>query len=322
MIPLEKLRAVRVIVTHKNCPDGLASAVLLHDALPDAEIVFLQYGTPEYLNLEPRPGMLFCDIAPYADGCPEVFRQMGAIVLDHHKGARDLVESFGADGVFADEATEPGVSGAALAFREVWHPLNLVSHASIAHRLAALAGIRDTWQTGSPSWQTACEQAEVLHFWGAERLLAVKGPFRSGSGFLNLFDLGPILLEKKLTAAREALERALRATTAKGTRVILFEGKHLTSDAAEACTALAQAGGRDADLVVGFGYEVREGRPRLIVSTRSHTNFDCLAFAKANGGGGHTRAAGFVLEGPEGSGPQLSPYTEIVRAIVAFESAR
>jgi nanoRNase/pAp phosphatase (c-di-AMP/oligoRNAs hydrolase) len=30
-------------------------------------------------------------------------------------------------------------------------------------------------------------------------------------------------------------------------------------------------------------------------STRSHTGFDCAAFAQARGGGGHTAAAGFAV---------------------------
>ncbi len=47
MIPIETLRAVRTIITHANCPDGVASALILHQALPNAAIVFLAAGSPE-----------------------------------------------------------------------------------------------------------------------------------------------------------------------------------------------------------------------------------------------------------------------------------
>lgn len=37
---VDLLRQVRTIVTHDNCADGIASALILHAALPDARIVF------------------------------------------------------------------------------------------------------------------------------------------------------------------------------------------------------------------------------------------------------------------------------------------
>ncbi len=119
MIDVEKLSAVRRVIVHANCADGMASAMILHDALPDAEVVFLQHGTAEFLSLPATTGMLFCDISPPADRVAE-FVGVGAIVLDHHKTVRDVVEAFGDCGVFADETKEPGVSGALLAYREVW----------------------------------------------------------------------------------------------------------------------------------------------------------------------------------------------------------
>ena len=93
MIPIEKLKQVRVIITHANCPDGIASAILLHDALPEAGIRFLTHRTKEYRELPAHAGMLFCDIAPPSERV-ELFRALGAIVLDHHKSAEALVKRF------------------------------------------------------------------------------------------------------------------------------------------------------------------------------------------------------------------------------------
>lgn len=68
---------------------------------------------------------------------------------------------------------------------------------------------------------------------------------------------------------------------------------------------------------MGFDYEVEtpaNGGPpnrKVIYSNRSHTTFDCKAFAKAFGGGGHTKAAGFnvTLESPS------VPYTMGIKTL-------
>ena len=80
-----------------------------------------------------------------------VYMIAGAIVLDHHKSTKHIVLEFGENGVYADEKTEPGVSGAVLAFREVWKPIEAeaakdtdvvsVTHEYIRN-FARLAGIR------------------------------------------------------------------------------------------------------------------------------------------------------------------------------------
>jgi hypothetical protein len=105
-IDIEKIKAVKVIVTHDNCTDGLAAAILLHDVLPDAEIIFAQHGTEAYAKLEVRPNMLFVDIVPPKERYEE-FLKAGAIVLDHHKGVKDVVEKFGTNAVFGDEKQHP-----------------------------------------------------------------------------------------------------------------------------------------------------------------------------------------------------------------------
>lgn len=132
MIPIEKLRSVRVVVCHaypeRPCPDGVASALLLRSAFNelfdeesiDVEVVFVAHGD-QLEALEARPGMLFCDIAPPAARAKE-FVEVGAIVLDHHATARPVVELF-EHHAFGDEEKEPGVSGAVLAFREVYEPI-------------------------------------------------------------------------------------------------------------------------------------------------------------------------------------------------------
>jgi len=143
MIPKSKLEAVTTIVTHKDCPDGVASALILRDALPDRRIVFLAHGSAELRDFPAEHGQLWCDIVPPRERVKE-FVDAGAIVLDHHRGARDIVEAVAENGVFADEEAEPGVSGALLAYREVSVALGRAD--ARLESFAKLAGVRDTWQ--------------------------------------------------------------------------------------------------------------------------------------------------------------------------------
>lgn len=298
MIQLEKLLAVTHIVTHKDCADGMASAMILKNVLPGTKLTFLHYSSPDHKDLVAEPGMLFCDFSPAKDRVQE-FVDVGSLVLDHHKFARETVEAFGVNGIFADEATEPGVCGAVLAYRHVWLPLQEASSPppglgsskpqplvdAIVKDLATLAGIRDTWQKHDPRWQAACEQAEALRWWPEDHL--VGSPLTSWPGYIQ--PLGGILFAKNLKYAKQLSETSYRFVSKKGTRVLIFGGVSMSSDTAE------QAGDT-ADLVVGFSYKCDDGKPVVIFSTRTRgETFNCGEFCVAHGGGGHTKAAGFTL---------------------------
>lgn len=289
------LRQVTTIVTHENCPDGVASALILGAALPDARVLFLQYGSAAHRELPAVPGMLFCDITPPRERTHE-FVRAGAMVLDHHKKQQDIVCAFGARGVFADERLDPGVSGAVLAFREALVPFNVAGGGRLAgaETLARLMGIRDTWQKHDPDFERASAISEALRFVPFERLRAMELP-----AVLRLaHDLGPILLERKLAAARDVAAQAVRIQ-AGALRVAVIPSTTLTSDAAELI--------EDADVVAGFAYRADPGGTglRLQWSLRSRTGVDVSAIAARHpGGGGHTAAAGFAVP-DDGRSPYL-----------------
>ena len=309
---LDQLKKVRTIISHDNCADGTVAALFLKDALPEAEVQFVQHGTDAYQNLPATEGMLFCDIAPPAERVQE-FVAAGAIVLDHHKTARSVVEAFGNNGIFADEATEPGVSGAVLAYHHVWMPLmgKLVdSKVSIwAEGFVRLTGIRDTWQNKHPRWADACQQAHLMHFMAPTEWL--KWPLeRLAYGWQDNFHwVGSVLSQRHTKSVAKLVRKAGSYTSAKGTRIFVFNSISHTSGAAETL-------GDKTDVVVGFSYEVENEEQKLILSTRSHTNFDCSAFTRKFGGGGHTRAAGVAVKVVEGE----SPYRTIIRLIDQYEA--
>lgn len=285
MIPVEILREVRKVIVHADCPDGTASAMILHDALPDAEIVAVNYG-PERDALDPEPGLLFCDMTPPLAKA-EAFVEAGTIVLDHHKGAAELVAMFGELGVFADEETEPGVSGATLAYREVWM---LLGHgAEKIDSFAAYAGIRDTWQTKHPLWRAACAQAETLSFYPFDHWVPRDPLLPAACLSQPESNLGFVLLDKKLALARKTAESGCIRI---GSAALFNADGRVVSDVAEAMREIDPS----VEIVCGFFYEAHHGRMVLIFSMRSSPGGpDVGAIAKANGGGGHTHAAGFTL---------------------------
>ena len=307
---LTKLSQIKTIVVHGGgCPDGVASAILLHDALPDAEVKFIQYQTPEQFDLPATSNMLFCDITPHAPRT-QAFVKAGALVLDHHKTAKDVTEAFGPMGVFGDEKTDIWVCGAVLAYRHVWRPIMDARYAaaietmghndasykyqsmfSRAEKFANVAGVRDLWLTEDPRWKDAVVQAEVLRFYPTDAWLAYPEPFRfEAEGWWGeRLKLGAILVDKHGKSVERAIDKAWRFVTKAGTRVIMFEGPAMTSDAAEVLD-------KDVDLVIGFGFVVENSVQKMIFSTRSHTGYDCAVLAKSFGGGGHTAAAGFNVQ--------------------------
>lgn len=330
-----RLPTVKIAVVHANCADGLASAIFIRDAMPEVEIQFIQYNTDPHKALTPQPGIMFCDFSPFAETVEveqpdgkkkrvltelgkaqvQAWVDAGALILDHHGTVKDLgmIQPFLAagQGVFGDEKTEPGVCGATLAYREIWCP-TLKRTSRMAEGFAKLAGIRDTWQKHDPQWRNACIQAEMLKFFPDESWLQQKDFFGAGNDawFSERWRVGEVVFTKHERAVQKTLEKAHRFSTAKGTRVVCFAGTHLSSDAAEAL-------GEEADLVVGFTYEVENGTKKLICSNRTRGSFPVQKFAESYGGGGHLKAAGCnrVLTGGE-----LNPYEHIQQLVEAFEA--
>lgn len=291
------LEGVRTIVTHENCSDGVASALILVDAIPAARVCFVQHNTTGLRDLPAEPGMLFCDIVPPRERVAE-FVDAGAIVLDHHRGAREIVEAFGPRGVFADEVREPGVSGATLAFRKVWIQIRGSNglNRPVVERFATLAGIRDTWQRPDPRWAEASAQAAALRFWPWENLRDAlwKGGW---SAVETMLAIGPVLVAKDAERDKVLIREAYRFE-AGGHRVACFEGLQ-TSDVAEALAG-------EIDLVLGWHYAIVDGAAKMMISLRGRGSFPLLDFAKRHGGGGHTQAAGFQIAVPPAS---PDPYT-------------
>lgn len=317
-IPLDKLRAVKRIICHGPfCADGRASAMILKQALPYAEVEFMNYNDPRHIELEAEPGLLFCDFSPFtpkvrddANPTPEELearakadervREMvaaGAIALDHHGTQKRVIDMFGDQGVYGE--TEDGISGAVLAFQEVWDPICREelepaiydAYRPIVREFARIAGIRDTWRNKHEDFIAGCEQREGLLFWDINELLELAPP-----SWAEKLAIGPLLWANHQRSIRKFLDRGIRYTTDKGTRVCIAPGLAPTSDAAEMLDSDPPE--QHVDLLVGFGYTIEPNAKgeqviNLVFSMRSHTGYRCDLLAKSHGGGGHKPAAGF-----------------------------
>lgn len=301
MLDKRLLHQVNRVIVHGNCPDGMASAFILWDALA-IEPEFLIHGSPEYLELEAQPNMLFCDIAPPPDRCQE-FIDAGSIVLDHHKKSEDIIKKFGDRGVFADEKLNPGVSGATLAFREVWDVVKRGSKDSDweVSRLnlkdvAELIGVADTWQSNHLLWEKARYLTTAFSFypWKHWKLRGSKIPLHQE------FETGELVFNNRQAQIKKCASEVFTFEY-DNFKVGVFNdlGKY-TSDVAELLRP------KGYNVVAGFSHHTEHNVPKVRFSLRSDGSVDVSDLAQhiEPNGGGHTKAAGcsYPLE-------FLSPYS-------------
>jgi len=315
---LEQLQAVKTIVCHQNspgspCPDGVASAIVLRDVLPLAEVVFCDHD--QIRRLAPKEHMLFCDITPNPDQIP-AFQEVGSLVLDHHEANRVATQAFGENGYYRSGY---GYSGAYHAFTQVWMKLRSTvpgaTEMQLMHDFAGMAAIRDSWHKSHPWWGKACEQAEALRFWPWEKWPV--HPFETDhhkAVFQQLLDVGGVLYEKRMAGARRTAEEAWMHTTTRGTRVAIIPTVE-TSDAADLI---------EADVVVGFQYRLGAEGLKLVLSMRARGVYDVGSFCKGLGVGGHRAAAGVTIradavEAFAAAFAAHAPYMLIPRLFVGYE---
>lgn len=305
MLSVDDLNRVHTAVCHRNgearpCPDGTASAILVHDALPKARIAFASH--EELRDFPIEEGLLFCDVTP-----PESWMirageaRARPILLDHHETARRVVE-MSPLGVFA---SHPSQSGATLAYRHVWRPIMEMMGRSVfdhhdrgerARRFALLASVRDTFQKSSEDWEAACFQAEALALHEWEDFAEIGDPFGDGDGggfgrLTAMLGAGRPLFRKRMAVAAQAWRGAIKVETHAGTKLGIVNTLD-TSDVEEHAA-------KEGSVVVGFqlvaSASSEHDRPIMRLSLRSSFH-DVGAFCQWLGGGGHRAAAGASVD--------------------------
>ena len=304
------MKNISHIVTHNNCADGIASALVLNQVFPDARVSFLNYGEEAHRNLVPEEGMIFCDFSPFipqeeqnVEEYLKPFVDLEVIVLDHHESQEKAVKAFGEFGVYASDA---GVSGAVLAYDIIWRGHNGYIEDEHIRDFVELIGIRDTWVEKDPRFGLSSEITMALKFLGFEELHRTH-PHE----WMEKLEIGKILQRNHDKKIEDFIKNGLFKKSARGTSYFIAQGLSQTSDAAQ----ILRAGAFPVDLIVGFSY-LSKPEMTLQFSTRSTKGgYPCHELAKFFGGGGHQPAAGFSI--PEG---QYSPFVEFSRRLDEFES--
>ncbi len=305
MFMKEQLQKVKTIIVHDNCADGLASAIILHQVLSEAKLRFLDYGQNDYLTLQAEQGMLFCDICPPFNAGSTKWKEFlaaGALVLDHHKGAEAVINEFAkvGQGVFADEILQPGVSGAQLAFNNVWCPMFAGQERDNYYQiqsLAKLVGIRDTWQRNDPKFDEASALSSALLFYERADLLSGEYFFDYHSKYeerstKELNRIGRVLLNQRRNKASKLINEGYQIRDeSHGLTILIVESEQekLTSDVADLWKY-------QVDIVVGFKYITENNKCKLNLSFRSTGEYNVMELAKRLGGGGHYFASGACFE--------------------------
>lgn len=274
------------IITHANCADGMASAMILSDVLHDASVKFLNHNSPEHITLKPKEGQLFCDFVPIKDRISE-FVDVGTIILDHHRGTEDIVNAF-EDGIFAYERQR--TAGAGLAYDYVWTPLKSCAITPADQQrdvftFSQWSNIRDTWQRKSFDWTNASIQAEILLFYPAKYWLGLKRA---------------CLIDKEFNLDQDLYAKTIRQTEAISKNSFRFKAGNLScaifpSASSQLTSDITEILHNDGvNVMRGFSYFIEEDKPKIKISIRSDDLFDTSKFAQSQGSNGHSKAAAFL----------------------------
>lgn len=280
------------IVVHADCPDGLASAMILSNLWPDADVIFCKYNTEEHRGLvgDETQRTIFADFSPHVDTL-DSHVHAETVVLDHHIHAKDSVDHMGYLGVYGEnELVESGARLAGYVFEM------LIGPDSAVEEFAVVAAIHDTWRKHDLLFNQACAQAAALMFYGPDMLLDDSRPPYL---LLGELDTGRLLHRKRLEQAAKAGESAyIIPGWREGVKVAFVnDTQGLSSDIAEWLR-----NNRQVNVVVSYSLEATAlsaslGAKHMACkfSLRSDGSVDVGAIAKSNGGGGHAAAAGFEM---------------------------
>lgn len=280
MLTKEKLLSTKTIVAHGDCPDGLASAMILKNVLHNAKVVFVSHSFKEQnIKIPKEEGLLFCDITPNKE-LSKYFAALGAIVLDHHEGVKkkNLMEPFGDFGIYENG---PGISGATLAYKYVWKPLKerARTRQKFVENFAKLAGTLDTWQDTNPEWETAIAQGEALMFYKPEYWI------ENHHACLRDTELsfGVELFQHKKEKIQKSIERAYLTQISDINIGILQNNDKIINFTSKSIKV---------DLCIGFSFACHLDDLKMNLSLRSEGKFNCFKLAQYFGGNGHENAAG------------------------------
>ena len=287
---------VTAIVYHAHCLDGLCAAAIAKIEFPHARCIAASYSTP-IPQFEDGDGVLMVDFCYPPETLKQVSPTVSVMILDHHESSR-LALAAHPDAVLVSAATPE-------ANREVYR---LAPNVAAAFSLDQ-SGAEFTWSFLHPK-----EPMPMAVRWVGDRdmwrwklpdtdafTIAAYDRCQNVEDWYDLIhcdeDCGPLLEHgKTLLAQRDVnvAEQAARATPWEVPGLPEARGWYVKD-----CEGFLSETGAKVLKDMGGGVVALERfsteRNRYEVSLRSDGSVDCSVLAGRFGGGGHVRAAGYVL---------------------------
>ena len=280
-----------IVVTHGNCPDGAASAVLAKLISPDAHAVFAYHDRIDsqvldaVKQLHDGGALYIADISCGEEALQEACRQLrdknaGLFIYEHHISRSFLKDFVLPEGLEGEIIFDLKRCGSRIFFDtylprqpEVLRPYR---------DLIRLTNDRDLWIN---EYIESAQLGALHSIYGDERYVArfLKNPSVLFAEKENvLLDYEKELMMRRMQKLMSTIEIF---TDADGYRygIMVGEGK-----ASEVCNTAIHK--HNLEYVFLIDYNNKRA------SVRSNKEFDCAAFSSSHGGGGHERAAGFPIE--------------------------
>ncbi len=271
-----------MVLYHASCADGFGAAWAAWKVLGNKAVyVPVQYGQPYPPEIDGGISNLY--LVDFSYPVETMHRLANCanqmVVIDHHKTAEGPLDSFAAqsgDGVTV--VFDLQKSGAVLTW-EYFRPGERLPN------LLKFVQDRDLWQWKLPESKevSACIQSRPFEFNEWDFLC---NALDDGAHLWRLIDEGKAILRYQ----SQQIERAVRQAELqdiRGEKVPVVNATTLQSEIGEAlCREYVDAPFSATFFIRSDG--------KKVWSLRSRNGYDVGAFAKAQGGGGHPAAAGFV----------------------------
>lgn len=303
------LNSINTVFYHGSCADGVIAREVLKLHLQDS----VEYVPFYFQELDTLPEKaLFIDCSP-VDSQIEDCLQRGCLIVDHHESYRRHYEAlggtYGAQMAFGENSKAE--SGAALAVKVLegvcgrGYVRNLL--APDGEDVVRLISLGDTWRTTHTDFQLARKFSNFILLWGNAFAFDIRTLRQQLPIIEALAEIDRLKTESQVVSAIRTLHCGLK---------IAFINKPKISDAAE---ILRNQEGTD--LVVGWSIRLDKERVQTTYSLRSQT-FNCEAFAKAQGGGGHKSAAGCVFHEDVALWLDINPVQRFLDLLHTFMDAK
>ena len=278
-----------VLLTHKNCPDGSTSALLMKKISPGIKVIFCTHQNINYMfkkilqQIEKSGEIWLSDICPQEDVIKQslsALKQKDIMlnIYDHHKSQEWLLKLGIEDGKYLSISYDVTKSASKILYD---HHAKDFDKLTEYNELVTIINDRDLWLNQHP---LASKLAQLHRIYGDDSFVNRFGKDAS----CEFTEREEILLTYQKQKDKRSLEALLKRMAFKedpdGFKYGVIYGEGSSSD------VLNEALRR-----FNLEYALLINLNTLKVSVRGRGKFDCAKYASQYGGGGHVCASGFML---------------------------